>query len=266
MICPRCSTANVATAQFCSKCGASLTGPVLDAGVAARLAPETVNVDPGGRVELTLSVRNDTRIVEHVGLTVEDPSHGWAQVAPESLRMMPGATSTAVVRLMPPRSGAVPAGAHPLRVNVARSGSGVLLAHADARVELGAFFEVSAQVIPREARAWFRSRRRVWLDNTANAEVAVQLVGSDPDDALRFTGTGGSVILPPGAKISRPITVNARRPNLSVHRRPRDFAVTASWEETQKVVVSGVLAQRGLILVLALLIAVLLVLIIVVSL
>jgi hypothetical protein len=266
MICSRCQTANVATAQFCLKCGASLTGAVLDQGIAARLEPAMVTVDPGGRVELTLSVRNDTRIVEHVGLTVEDPSGGWALVAPEELRMMPGATSTAVVRLVPPRNAAVLAGAHPLRIAIARSGSGALLAHADARVDLGPFFEVSTQVIPRDARAWFRSRRSVWLDNTANAEVTVQLVGSDPDDALRFVGTGGVVTLPPGAKISRSISVSARRPNLSLHRRPRDFAVTASWGERQKVVAGGVLTQRGLILLLlALLILALLVLIVLAS-
>jgi hypothetical protein len=263
MTCARCSTPNVPAAQFCANCGASLTGALLDQSIAARLEPATVTVRPGGQVELTLRVRNDTRIVEHVGLTVEDPHGGWALVSPAELRMMPGASSTAVVRLMPPRSAAVPAGAHPLRVAVARSGTGALLAHADARVELEPFYEVSAQVIPREARAWFRSRRCVWLNNTANAEVTVLLAGSDPDDALRFAGTGGSVTLPAGAKISRKISVNAQRPNLSLHRRPRDFAVTATWGERQKVVASGLLAQRGLIvLVLAFLILALLVLIV----
>lgn len=248
MICARCSTANVGAAQFCSNCGASLTGPMLDPGIAARLEPAMVTVDPGASVDLTLRVRNDTRIVEHVGLTVEDPHGGWALVTPVELRMMPGASSTAVVRLEPPRSAAVAAGAHALRIAVARSGSGALLAHADARVELEPFYEVSAQVIPREARAWFRSRRYVWLDNTANAEVTVQLAGSDPDGALQFAGTGGSVTLPVGAKISRKISVNAQRPNLSLHRRPREFAVTATWGERQKVVASGLLAQRGLLI------------------
>jgi hypothetical protein len=265
VICPRCRTVNVAEARFCAQCGASLTDAVAVEGIAAHLAPATVGVAPGARAEVKLSVRNDTRVVEHVTLVIEDPDGGWAEVAPIELRMMPAATSSAVVSLVPPRSAAVAAGAHPLRVAIARSGSGEILAHADARVELGPFYEVSAQVIPREGRGWFHSRRRVWLDNTANTEITVQLAGSDPDEALAFVGLAGSVTLPPGAKLSRQIRVTARRPNLSLHRRPRDFAVTASWGERQKVVASGVLAQRALIPVLLAVIVPLLILLIVLA-
>lgn len=252
MTCQRCGTINGPSASFCAHCGASLTGTVIDGTIAARIEPPAVAVVPGGRVEVTLSVRNDTSIVEHVELTLDTPREGWAEVEPSQLRMMPGASSQAVVRLLPPRSTAVAAGLHPLRIAVNRAGSGELLAFADARVELGSFYEVSAQVIPRHGPGWLGSRRHIWLDNTANAEVTVELTGSDPDDMLRFTGISGPVTIPCGAKISRAIRIHGRRPNLHLRSKEREFTVAASWGDRQKVVASGALTQRSLIVLLLL--------------
>lgn len=247
MICPRCRTANVAAAQFCAHCGVSLTGERDDELITARVEPPIVAVPAGGHVKLKVSVRNDTHVVEHVGLRVDDPDGGWVSVMPEELRMMPGASSSAVVELEPPRTASLSAGLHPLRVAVRRSGSGELLAYADGRVQLGAFFAVSAQVIPRDGAAWFASRRRVWIDNSANADVTVQLSGSDPDDAVRFRGLDGSVTLPPGAKISRAVVVRARRPNLRLHRKPREFSVGVTWGNEQRVVAGGMLIERAFV-------------------
>jgi hypothetical protein len=246
MKCRQCGTVNVPSAKFCSHCGASLSGGMVAEGIAAKVEPSTVAIPAGGHAELTVSVRNDTHLVEHVDLSIDDPTAAWAKVSPAMLRMMPGTTSAAVVRLEPPRSAAVAAGLHPLRVTVTRSGSGELLANADARIELGPFYEVSAQVIPRDGAAWFGSRRVVWLDNTANAEVTVHLAGSDPDNALRFSGIDEPLTLPPGAKISRAIRVNAHVPNVHVRRKRHEFAIAASWGERQQVVASAALFQRSL--------------------
>jgi zinc-ribbon domain len=248
MICSRCHTVNVAGAQFCAHCGASLTGAVSEELITAKVEPAIVSVPPGGHAKLTVSVRNDTRVVEHVGLGVDAPDGGWVSVMPPELRMMPGASSAAVLQLEPPRSATLAAGLHPLRVAVRRSGSGELLAYADGRVQLGAFYAVSAQVIPRDGAAWLASRRRVWIDNSANAEVAVRLSGSDPDEAVVFRGVDGPITIPPGTNISRSIVVRARRPNTRLHRKPQEFTVAVSWGDQQRVVASGVLIQRAFVI------------------
>jgi hypothetical protein len=259
MRCPNCGTLNGPTAQFCSHCGTSLTGTVRMEGIAARVEPSAVAIAAGGQAEVTVSIRNDKHVVEHVELAVDVPTAAWAKVAPPTLRMMPGTTSVAVVKLVPPKSSTVAAGPHALRITVKRSGSGEVLAYGDARVEVGPFYELSAQVIPRDGAGWFASRRRVWLNNTGNDDVTIRLQGSDPDDVLRFAGVDGPLMLPPEANMSRAIRVRSRTPNMHLRRKRREFAVTASWDERQQVVASGVLVQRGLILVIVLVLLALLI-------
>ena len=74
MKCRQCGTVNVPSAKFCSHCGASLSGGMVAEGIAAKVEPSTVAIPAGGHAELTVSVRNDTHLVEHVDLSIDDPT------------------------------------------------------------------------------------------------------------------------------------------------------------------------------------------------
>lgn len=260
MTCPRCSRSNDPGARFCAHCGASLDDfQASEARISAIIEPQTAAVDAGKRIDVTLSVRNDRHVVEHVDLSLADPEGGWGAIEPLKLRMMPGTSATAVVRLSPPRSASVPAGPHPLRVAVTRSGSGELLTYADARIDVRPFSEVSATISPRHSKGWFSSGRlRIWLENPSNTEVTIRVSGSDPDEKLRFRGLEREISVPPGPRIPADFKARGHGPNLHLRSQKREFSIAAEWGERQKVVASAVFAQRSLIyLIVGLLVALL---------
>lgn len=63
-----------------------------------------MSVTPGGSATTTLTVRNDSDIVEAYRLEVVGECAAWTTVEPEGLSLYPGTSETVTIRLSPPRS------------------------------------------------------------------------------------------------------------------------------------------------------------------
>ncbi len=190
-------------------------------------------VAPGGEAATTLTVRNDSDIVEAYGFEVVGPCAPWTTVEPGRLSLYPGTSETVTVRLHPPRSPEVRAGEMPLAVRVLPVERPDLVAVPETTVFIEPFAEVEAALVPQRRRSWWSARFRTELRNRGNTSVTLSPVATDPAEELRFRITPDRLELAPGAESE--VRLRARTRKLIWFGKPvgKPFLVTVTPETPQ---------------------------------
>jgi hypothetical protein len=158
----------------------------------------TVVVTPGQETRTTMTVRNDSDIVEAYTFEVVGECAPWTEVAPARLSLYPGTSGQVDVVLRPPRSPAVRAGEKPLGVRVLPTERPDSVAVSETIVIVEPFAEQRAELVPQRRRAWRRARYHVVLHNDGNTPVSVTLTAPETDDQLTYTSPARPVTVEPG--------------------------------------------------------------------
>lgn len=191
----------------------------------AELDRPTVVVVPGEEATITLTVRNDSDIVEAYEFEVLGECAPWTTVEPARLSLYPGTAENVTVLLRPPRSPDVPAGEKPLGVRVLpveRPATGTV---SESTVILAPFSVTEPELVPRRRRAWRSARYSVTLKNLGNTSVTASLSAADTEQQLRFRQPEQTPEIAPGE--TEPTRMRARARKLIWFGKPvtRTFRV-----------------------------------------
>jgi hypothetical protein len=221
----------------------------------AELDRPTVVVTPGGETATTLTVRNDSGIVEAYEFEVLGECAPWTTVEPARVSLYPGTSENVTVLLRPPRSPSVPAGEVPLGIRVLpveQPQTGVV---SESTVIIEPFVLTSAELVPLRRRAWRRARYSVSLLNLGNTSVTVSLAAADTEQQLRFGLPAQLPEIAPGVR--EPVRLRARARKLIWFGKPvtRAFRVEADLAATvvtepdvpEKHTLDGELVQQPLL-------------------
>ncbi|MBM7774838.1 hypothetical protein JOD54_005042 [Actinokineospora baliensis] len=167
----------------------------------------TVRVVPGAETTTTLTVRNDSDIVEAYGFEVVGECAPWTEVEPARLSLYPGTSQPVLVRLRPPRSPSVRAGETPLGIRVLPVERPDSVVVSETVVDIAPFAEQRLELVPERRRAWRSARYRVLAHNDGNTPVALELAAIEVDDRLRYTTTDAPTPVEPGAEAEIPVRV-----------------------------------------------------------
>ncbi|MFI9273063.1 hydrolytic protein [Kitasatospora sp. NPDC052896] len=184
----------------------------------AELGLPALTVAPGGVATTTLTVRNDTDIVEAYSLEVVGDCAPWTTVEPARVSLYPGTSETVTVRLAPPRSPEVRAGEFPLGIRVLPAERPELVTVPETTVTVTPFHELRAALAPRRRRGWLRARYRASARNLGNAAGTVTFTPGQTGEDLRFRVTAGRLRLEPGE--SGEVRVQARTRKLIWFGKP----------------------------------------------
>ncbi|MEU9078370.1 hydrolytic protein [Kitasatospora sp. NPDC048538] len=177
----------------------------------AELGLPALTVSPGAVATTTLTVRNETDIVEAYSLEVVGPCAAWATVEPARLSLFPGTSETVTVRLAPARSPEVRAGEFPLGVRVLPAERPELVTVPETTVTVEPFHELHTELAPRRRRGWLRARYRTSVRNLGNVAVPVVFTPAQPGEDLRFGFTPEKLRLEPGESAEVRLKVRARK-------------------------------------------------------
>ncbi|MFH9658353.1 hydrolytic protein [Streptomyces sp. NPDC017248] len=204
-----------------------------------------VTVAPGDIATTSLTVRNDSDIVEAYSLEVVGDCAAWTTVEPARVSLYPGTSETVTIRLEPPRSPEVRAGEMPLGVRVLPAEHPESVRVLETTVHITRFRELHTELAPRRRRGWLRGRYRLAVRNQGNAPVEVGFTPGQPGEELAFAFTPAQQKLEPGesAEIGLrvrtgkpvwfgkpavwPFTVATAETGEQQETRPEDFAVQA---------------------------------------
>ncbi|PWK73056.1 hypothetical protein BCL76_10276 [Streptomyces sp. CG 926] len=171
-----------------------------------------MSVTPGDTASTTLTVRNDSDIVEAYRLEVVGDCAAWTTLEPARLSLYPGTSETVTIRLAPPRSPQVRAGDVPLAVRVLPTEQPEAVRVPETTVHIGEFRELRAESAPRRRRGWLRGRYRLAVRNEGNCPVQLGFTPAQPGEELKFAFTPAELKLEPGESAEVGLRVRTGRP------------------------------------------------------
>ncbi|MER5889660.1 hydrolytic protein [Streptomyces sp. NPDC001941] len=167
---------------------------------------------PGGTATTTLTVRNDSDIVEAYQLEAVGDCAAWTTVEPARVSLYPGTSETVTIRLDPPRSPQVRAGDVPLGVRVLPTEHPEAVRVPETVVHIEEFRELRTEIAPKRRRGWLRGRYRLAVRNDGNTPVQLGFTPAQPGEELKFDFRPGAVKLEPGETAEVGLRVRTGRP------------------------------------------------------
>jgi hypothetical protein len=172
----------------------------------------TVTVTPGDIATTTLTVRNDSDIVEAYSLEVVGDCAPWTTVEPARVSLYPGTSETVTLRLAPPRSPEIRAGDKPLGVRVLPTEHPESVRVLETTVHVEEFHELRTELAPRRRRGWLRGRYRLAVRNQGNTPVRVRFTPGQAGEELGFAFTPAEPKLEPGESTEVVLRVRTGKP------------------------------------------------------
>ncbi|PSL53135.1 hypothetical protein B0I31_110228 [Saccharothrix carnea] len=216
-------------------------------GATATLSATGLAVAPGEDVTCTVVVRNTGDLVDEFTVDVVGDAAGWATAEPASVNLVPQASASVVVRFAPPRAAEVAAGPVPFGVRVTSREDPYGSVVEEGVVEVGAFTDLSAELVPAKVEAGARGRFEVAVDNVGNHPVAVRLSPTDPDGELEFKLDRTDLVLTPGTAAFVKLVAKPRDTFLRGPSQPRPFRVEVVPSSGPPLAAAGTLVQRQLL-------------------
>lgn len=177
----------------------------------AELDRSTVVVTPGEETATTLTVRNDSDIVEAYEFEALGACAPWTTVEPVRLSLYPGTAENVTVLLRPPRSPDVPAGEVPLGIRVLPAERPQNTVVSESTVVIEPFLQTNAELSPQRRRGWRSARYSVSLLNLGNTPVTLSLSAAETERQLRFRPPGRIPEIGPGVRESVRLRARARK-------------------------------------------------------
>ncbi|MFI1764254.1 hydrolytic protein [Streptomyces sp. NPDC020800] len=171
-----------------------------------------VTVTPGDTATTSLTVRNDSDIVEAYSLEVVGECASWTTVEPARVSLYPGTSETVTIHLAPPRSPEVRAGEKPLGVRVLPTEQPESVRVLETTVHVGEFHELQSDLAPRRRRGWLRGRYRLGVRNQGNTPVQVRFTPRQDGEELGFAIAPADPKLEPGESTEVVLRVRRAKP------------------------------------------------------
>jgi hypothetical protein len=197
----------------------------------------------------TLTVRNDGYVVDALSLEPVGNLAEWAVVEPAELGLLPGEEATVHVRYATPRDSTVLAGSYPVALRVISREDPERRQVEEGVVDVPAFTDVSAELVPRTstARGRGRGRHQVAVDNRGNTAAVVTLDLLDPDEHLHGTVEPAVLEVGPGRSELVAVTVTARTRFWRGSNRTLPFRLVVTPPEAELFSLPGNLLQRAVV-------------------
>ncbi len=196
---------------------------------------------------LDVMIRNNGHVVDEYILDVLGDAAPWVEVRPPSIALLPGTDATAQVVFRPPRTSSTAARAIPFGVRVRSREDPEGSVAEEGVLEVGAFNDTIAELLPSTSRGRRRGVHDVAIDNRGNTAINAEIVAQDPANELTFQARPAVVIVGPGNAGLARLVVKPRRRFWRGTPRTRSFQVQVRPEGQGPMDLSGTMLQEPLL-------------------
>jgi hypothetical protein len=220
------------------------------------VSPDSVQLAPGSKITIVLTVTNTGPVVDQFGLVVDGLDSSWYDVREGLLNLYPGAVGRLEVDIHLPDGPDAVAGLHTATFRVLSREAPSASTSFDVPIEILSIGGLEASISPRRVTLGLRGAAAyvLTLTNTGNADTLVDLAVRDPEQALNVEVRPDRVSVPHGGTaqvnvvarpLKRPIVSSERAYvfSIDVTRTPEADAPVDQASETVAIVI-GELAYR----------------------
>jgi len=216
-------------------------------GASVTLVTPAVSVEPGQTISIDIKVRNTGTVVDEFVFDVLGDAAGWAVVEPASVSLFPGAEGTAKAVFSPPRAATTPAGVVPFGLRARSREDPAGSAVEEGSVQVGAFQEPYAELVPRTSRGSRSGSHDLAVDNRGNARVSAEIEATDADRQLRFDVKPPAVVVEPGMAAFAKIRVSPAKRFWRGQPKTRPFQLYVRPEGGVPITLDGTLLQESVL-------------------
>lgn len=216
-------------------------------GASATMSTSVIAVEPGHEATCPVVVTNNGVVVDHFVIEVVGDAAPWTVAEPPAVNLMPGESTTVVLRFAPPRSAGIGSRSIPFGVHVSSQDQPAGSVVEEGTVEVAAFTEVAIELTPAKAEGSRAARYEVVVDNAGNHPVDVELRAIDREDGLTFRFDRSRFVLDSGTAAFVPLRARPRRRFLRGEPRRHTFQVFAATGYGAPLSTEGTMVQRQLL-------------------
>jgi hypothetical protein len=216
-------------------------------GASATLSAPALAVDPGGEAVTEIKVRNTGGVVDQFIVDVLGDAGPFARVEPNVLNLFPGAEGSATIKFQPPKAPKTPAGVIPYGVRVWSKEDPEGSTVQEGQVEVGAFLDTAAELLPRTSRGRRKAKHELAVDNRGNTTMNANVSVVDPDELITARVDPPTAVAPPGSAVFQTIVIKPKRTFLKGAAKTIPFQVIVSGEGQPPVTTDGAMVQEQLL-------------------
>lgn len=209
--------------------------PITDTQVVVDLPSSELQTAPGRRLDIPLTLLNQSRLIDHFALNVTGIPAGWV-TTPSPSQILPTEQVELTLTIQPPNATQSRAGDYPFTIQVNSQALRRTVGLATGLLRVTAQPQLTLDLQPSQQRGASAGRFVAQLHNQGNADLFVSLAGSDEQDLCMFVFERATVALPAGQTQQVDLTVRRRDNQPSQHDHAHAFVVTARPEDLPQLV------------------------------
>ncbi len=192
------------------------------------IAVKDLAVEPGKQVDVSLTIRNLSNIVDQYQIEIIGLDTAWYRVSKKSLALMPADENPITLTIAPPRDPGSRAGLQQFTIKVTSREFKEEVVTVEATLTIGPFFSYALDLTPQQQSSRTSGRFTVALENKGNVQVTFNLAAEDPEQGCGYEFKTGAPSVPPGESLGVGLTVTPRKRRLIGASKAYPFTVTAS--------------------------------------
>jgi len=169
----------------------------MSANIVLSLSSTKLEVAPGESVEATITIRNQSQIVDQFGIRIQGLSPTWWTLSTPSVSLFPGDQGEAKLTIHPPKEAESKAGSYSFQVRAVSQANPEEMTEEEAYLILRGFLVWDVGMSPTKVTG--RSGTyRLTASNSSNTDITLIFEGKDPEEALDYTFSHDKVTVPAG--------------------------------------------------------------------
>ncbi len=216
-------------------------------GASVTLVTPAIAVEPGQSVSIPVKVRNTGTVVDEFALDVLGEAAAWAVCQPATISLFPGAEGEAKAVFAPPRAATTPSGviAFGLRARSREDPAGSAVE--EGTVQVGAFMDPRAELVPRTSRGSRGGTHEIAVDNRGNSRLNAEIEATDADQQLTFDVNPPALVVEPGLAEFAKVRVSPAKRFWRGQPKTRPFQLFVKPEGGAPIQLEGTLLQESVL-------------------
>lgn len=178
----------------------------MSAVIRVALSRRMLQIEPGQRGELSVTIQNLSEIVDQYIVQVQGLNDAWLTLVPPRISLFPQDEGQVTVKLHPPERAR--AGTYEFTVKVVSRENPVEFSTAQGTLDIAPIFLFDVSLTPqRKTTTGEDAPFSVQLSNPGNTDITLQLSAADPEDACRYAFDTDDVTLEAGGSTTVPLAV-----------------------------------------------------------
>jgi hypothetical protein len=196
----------------------------MSANIDVSLSATKLEVAPGESVEATITIRNQSQIVDQFGIRIQGLDPTWWTLSTSSISLFPRDQGEAKLTIRPPKEAEAKAGSYSFQVRAVSQANAEEMTEEEAYLVLRGFLVWDVEMSPTKV-VGRSGTYRLTASNSGNTDITLVFEGKDPEEVLDYTFNDDKLVVQAGESALTTLQVRPKKEEEGKKGKVYDFQV-----------------------------------------